>query len=91
LWSGSLSADPFHWITNPDPALFSNCFQYANKIKFFSFPSLLLITYQYRSVDGRILIRTNNYDSGDGSPKNYGSFGSGPEQWLRDTFMFLVR
>jgi hypothetical protein len=29
------SADPYHWLTDPDPALFVSGFQDANKTKYF--------------------------------------------------------
>jgi hypothetical protein len=34
--SGSGSADPYHGLTDPDPAFFASGFQDANKNKFFS-------------------------------------------------------
>jgi hypothetical protein len=38
FWYGFGSADPYHWLTDPDPdpALFLSAFQYINKKSFFT-------------------------------------------------------
>jgi hypothetical protein len=46
FWYGSGSQDPYHWLMDPDPALFFSSFQNANK----SFSLIIFRRYIYISL-----------------------------------------